>query len=73
MEYGHYLSSRGRDTEAGLIYYKAGQLESALSAFETSCEWQHAVSVATQLQYSPKDMAELAKRMAGKLCWSLLF
>lgn len=65
--YGDHLLSRHRYEQAGLIFARCSRLEKALDAFVACSSWQHALSIASQLQYSEDKMAALARSVSGKL------
>ena len=56
----------GRYQEAGLVLCRAGHLELALSAFESSLDWKQAVVMATQLHFNKQQMTGLANKLARK-------
>ena len=65
--YADFLLSKSYKQEAGLMYLKAQQFESAVEAFSGACQWQHAVCALYQLEH--KDTARIAtwaRDMAGK-------
>jgi len=66
LAYGEDLMQSGQCLEAGLILSRAGKCERALTAFEDCLEWRHAVTVATQLNFSDLQFNLLAKRLASE-------
>ncbi|XP_019627149.1 PREDICTED: elongator complex protein 1-like [Branchiostoma belcheri] len=65
--YGEYLLKKGHVEEAGLVLSRCEEWEKALQAFEQCCNWRQALCVASRLQYSTQQTAQLALRMAGFL------
>ena len=63
--YGAYLRSKNRHDEAGVMYIKGEEWESALEAFEADHDWQQTFCMASRLEYSSNRTTELARRMAG--------
>lgn len=65
--YGEYLSEKGRYQEAGLVLSRVGQLELALSAFESCLDWNMTMITATQLDVSSQRIQLLARQLASKI------
>ncbi|KAI8484997.1 hypothetical protein Bbelb_372430 [Branchiostoma belcheri] len=65
--YGEYLLKKGHVEEAGLVLSRCEEWEKALQAFEQCCNWRQALFVASRLQYSTQQTAQLALKMAGFL------
>ncbi|XP_059175274.1 putative elongator complex protein 1 [Physella acuta] len=65
--YGHYLCTKKRHDEAGIMYLKAEEWELALDAFFLACNWQLMFCMASRLEYGHLRLVELAKKMAGQL------
>ncbi|XP_066271077.1 elongator complex protein 1-like [Branchiostoma lanceolatum] len=67
VEYGEYLLKKGHVEEAGLMFSRCEEWEKALQAYEQCCNWRQGLCVASRLQYSRQQTAQLALRMAGFL------
>ncbi|NXD05323.1 ELP1 protein, partial [Certhia familiaris] len=65
--YGEYLIQKQLYEQAALIFARAGILEKALDAFQSSGSWQQALCMASQLGYTKDKLSSLARSMAGKL------
>ena len=67
MAYGEYLCEKRRYEEAAILFSLAEEHEQALSAYESCNNWRMVTCVAAKLQYTPDQMSQLARRVAGKL------
>ncbi|XP_069045545.1 elongator complex protein 1 isoform X1 [Lepisosteus oculatus] len=65
--YAEHLLEQQLPEQAGLLFSRCGQPRRALEAFVSSSSWRHALCMATQLQFTPDQLAGLARTLAGKL------
>jgi hypothetical protein len=70
--YGEHLMEKQHYQEAGLIFSRAGHLELALSAFESSLDWKQAIITATRLDVGCQKMQQLACRLASMIAFDYL-
>ncbi|BFZ01620.1 hypothetical protein BsWGS_04659 [Bradybaena similaris] len=65
--YGNYLKTKHRHDEAGIMFLKGEDFESALESFKSASDWRQVFCMATKLEYSGNKLSELAIKVAGDL------
>ncbi|KMQ97926.1 elongator complex protein 1-like protein [Lasius niger] len=66
--YGEFLLSKTRYQEAGIMFYRSGDLDRALKAFSTLGDsWQDAIAVSREMKLSSSDLHELYELLVKRL------
>lgn len=66
--YGEFLLSKTKYQEAGIMFYRSGDLDRALKAFSTLSEnWQDAIAVSREMKLSSTDLHELYEQLVKRL------
>ena len=64
--YAEKLKKKRHYEEAAIIFVKAGQLQQALDCFVLCHNWRQAMCLTARLGYTQEQVADLARKMAGK-------
>ncbi|KAM6169330.1 elongator complex protein 1 [Rhynchocyon petersi] len=67
VAYGEHLLQEQRLEPAGLVFARCGAYEKALEAFLACGNWQQALCMAAQLNFTQDKLAALGRTLAGKL------
>lgn len=66
--YGEFLLSKTKYQEAGIMFYRSGDLDRALRAFSTLGDsWQDAIVVSREMKLSSRDLHELYELLVKRL------
>ncbi|XP_011265632.2 elongator complex protein 1 isoform X2 [Camponotus floridanus] len=66
--YGEFLLSKTKYQEAGMMFYKSGDLDRALKAFSTLGDsWQDAIAVSREMKLSSRDLHDLYELLVKRL------
>ncbi|XP_072752046.1 putative elongator complex protein 1 [Anoplolepis gracilipes] len=66
--YGEFLLSKTKYREAGIMFYRSGDLDRALKALSTLGDsWEDAIAVSREMKLSSTDLHELYERLVKRL------
>ncbi|XP_077256116.1 elongator complex protein 1 isoform X1 [Temnothorax americanus] len=66
--YGEFLSSEGKYVEAGMMFYRSGDLDKAVETFNMSSDnWEDVIAISREMKLSPANSHKLYNALVERL------